>query len=223
MPQPVFADIVGSTAVSSDTPRSSSPSNAPPPGVTIRPAEPSQRDIERIAALGRHVFYETFAASTGAEDLERYLNEAYSVEAIKADIENPDKRVIVGEASSSPPSSSGLQLSQYEATEGPSLAGFAMIAINSSEDCLKSWEKPVELQRIYVDSAHQGAGVARKLEAAVTQWAKDAGYKSVWLGVWENNHRAKAFYAKCGYEKIGTHDFVVGNQVDTDEIMAKSI
>lgn len=215
MSRPVFADIVGSTAVSSDTPRSSSPSNPPPPGVTIRTAESTPRDIERIASLGRHVFYQTFAASTGAEDLERYLNEAYSPAAIRADIENPDKRVIVAEAAIVAP--------QDETPYSPTLAGFAMIAINSSEDCLKSWEKPLELQRIYVDSAHQGAGVARKLEAYVTQWAREEGYKSVWLGVWENNHRAKAFYAKCGYEKIGTHDFVVGNQVDTDEIMAKSI
>lgn len=221
MSEPLFADIVGSTAISSDTPRPSSPSNARP-SVTIRFAQPTRRDIERIAALGRHVFQETFAASTGAEDLKRYLDEAYSFEAIKADIENSDKRVIIAEAESSSTPPTPITPT-YEPEAGPSLAGFSMIAVNSTEDCLKGWERPVELQRIYVDSALQGAGVARKLEAAVTQWAKEEGYKSVWLGVWENNHRAKAFYAKCGYEKIGTHDFVVGNQVDTDEIMAKAI
>jgi GNAT superfamily N-acetyltransferase len=185
--------------------------------IRIREAVPTQAEVERVATLGRRVFGETFAPTTSLEDLNYYLDRAYSPLAIEADIRNPQKRILIAECN----------VGTFTGTDSDysdrSLAGFAMIALDSTEDCVTGLERPVELQRLYIDSQYQGSGLARKLEERVVRWATEAGYKTIWLGVWEHNNRAKRFYGKCGYERIGVHDFVVGKQVDVDEIMAKKL
>jgi ribosomal protein S18 acetylase RimI-like enzyme len=190
---------------------------APSP-IRIRAAESTSFDIERIVKLGRHVFAATFdhfgknidGLSGTKADLDAYLDSAYTYDLIKKDLDNPMKRVFVAEVD-----------------EGSTsvLAGFVMITIGShvNEPSLNGWPNPVELQRIYVDAAHHGGGVAKQLEQRASEWARSEGYETIWLGVWENNGRARRFYTKCGYEKVGTHKFVVGEQVDTDDVMVKKL
>jgi len=44
----------------------------------------------------------------------------------------------------------------------------------------------------------------------------------VWLGVWEHNPRAIAFYRKWGFEAVGEHVFVVGTDPQRDLVMTRS-
>ena len=53
--------------------------------------------------------------------------------------------------------------------------------------------------------------------------AIEHGKKYVWLGVWEHNERAKRFYEKNGFYRIGAHSFVVGDDVQTDYVMRKDL
>jgi GNAT superfamily N-acetyltransferase len=50
--------------------------------------------------------------------------------------------------------------------------------------------KPVELQRIYVDPTQIGGGVGATLMESSLEKARSLGYQTIWLGVWEHNHRA---------------------------------
>jgi GNAT superfamily N-acetyltransferase len=77
----------------------------------------------------------------------------------------------------------------------------------------------VELWRFYVDQPFHGRGVAARLMEGAKQRARRRGAISLWLGVWERNHRAKAFYAKHGFRKVGSHVFVVGADPQTDDVM----
>ena len=43
----------------------------------------------------------------------------------------------------------------------------------------------------------------------------------MWLGVWEENHRANAFYRKHGYAEVGEHVFMLGADAQRDLILAK--
>ena len=52
---------------------------------------------------------------------------------------------------------------------------------------------------------------------------KEKGKTYVWLGVWEENHRALQFYEKNGFTVFGKHDFVLGDDVQTDLMMKRSI
>jgi len=84
-------------------------------------------------------------------------------------------------------------------------------------------DAPVELQRFYVDRPAQGTGVARELMAAVHAAAADLGARSLWLGVWERNPRAIAFYRKTGFREAGSTDFYVGSDRQTDRVLVASI
>ena len=62
---------------------------------------------------------------------------------------------------------------------------------------------PVQLQRFYVDRPFHGRGVAQSLMRAVDDAGRELGGRTLWLGVWERNPRAIAFYTKCGFVDVG--------------------
>jgi ribosomal protein S18 acetylase RimI-like enzyme len=44
-----------------------------------------------------------------------------------------------------------------------------------------------------------------------------------WLGVWERNAKARAFYARQGFRDVGEHLFPIGKRVDRDLLLAKDL
>jgi GNAT superfamily N-acetyltransferase len=162
-------------------------------------------DAGRIAELGAHVFSTTFGHSVEPHELAAFLEEAYSETAITKDINDENKDVIIA------------------TSDNGDFLGFAYLTRGSSEPCVEDLEKTVELQRIYVHSASQGAGVGRVLEKAIETMAREQGFKNLWLGVWEENLRAMRAYEKWGYKQVGDHDFTIGSIVQTDHIMVKTL
>lgn len=53
--------------------------------------------------------------------------------------------------------------------------------------------------------------------------AEELKKPQVWLGVWENNFKAQAFYQKSGFKKVGSHDFILGDDRQTDHILLKTL
>jgi ribosomal protein S18 acetylase RimI-like enzyme len=43
----------------------------------------------------------------------------------------------------------------------------------------------------------------------------------VWLDVWERNTRAISFYERWGFVVVGEQDFVLGDDVQRDLLMAR--
>ena len=58
---------------------------------------------------------------------------------------------------------------------------------------------------------------------AVFDAARSAGDGHLWLGVWERNARAIRFYAKAGFVDVGSHDFVLGTDRQTDRVMVAPV
>lgn len=79
----------------------------------------------------------------------------------------------------------------------------------------------IELKRFYVASQHHGHGVAQALMQRVLSEASRRGSRCLWLGVWERNARAIAFYRKLGFNHVGTQPFQLGTDVQTDWIMER--
>jgi diamine N-acetyltransferase len=86
-----------------------------------------------------------------------------------------------------------------------------------------SGKRPVEIQRFYVDASHHGAGLAHQLMAHVLARADATGYAVLWLGVWERNARALAFYRKWGFEIVGEHTYNVGDDPQRDLLMRRDV
>lgn len=164
---------------------------------TIRRAVPS--DAASLAVLGARTFSETFAAHNTAEDLAAYLAETYGEAQQRREIEDPKGITLLGEE------------------EGAPIA-FAQIRLGETPACVDG-RRPVELARFYVDRGFHGRGIAQQLMDAVRNAARNLGGETLWLGVWEHNPRAIRFYEKCGFEDVGSHDFFVGSDLQTDRVM----
>lgn len=162
-------------------------------------------DAAHVAHLGAHVFAVTYGHSVAAHELEAYLDESYSVEATAKDIADPNKDMILAMD-----------------PEGV-IVGFALLTRGSKELCIAHLEKYVELQRLYVSPAYQGYGIGKSLARQVESMAREQGFKYMWLGVWEENHKAQKVYEKLGYKMVGDREFVVGGVVQIGLIMLKEL
>lgn len=171
---------------------------------TLRAAKSS--DIDAIANLGAKTFSSSFGHSLPASDLEAYLQSAYSSSSIAKDLLNPLIDIIVACDSSN-----------------NAVIGFAQLTQGTIEPCIADVERPIELQRLYVDECYHGGGVGRALEGEVEGMARERGFRTLWLGVWEENFKAQKAYERFGFVKVGEHDFVMGTCVQTDWILTKTL
>ena len=171
---------------------------------TIRIANTA--DAPAIRQIGSTVFTVEFGYSVSADDLNAYLEESYSVQSVIDDILNASKTVCVACS-----------------THDQTVLGFAMLTEGTTEDCIRDVPSPVELQRLYVDIAAHGKGVGGAMVRYIEGIAREKDFETMWLGVWEENHRAQKVYQKLGYAKVGAHDFVTGKEVQTDEIWIKTL
>jgi ribosomal protein S18 acetylase RimI-like enzyme len=81
----------------------------------------------------------------------------------------------------------------------------------------------LEIERIYVTQAYQGKKVGQQLYEKAIQVAKEKGVEYIWLGVWEENHKAIQFYTKNGFTAFDKHIFTLGDEEQTDIMMKLSI
>jgi ribosomal protein S18 acetylase RimI-like enzyme len=161
------------------------------------------QDAELLASLGAKTFSDSFAVDNTAEDMVDYLQESFSKQKQAEELEMADSVFIIAES------------------EGEAI-GYARLLGRSTETCITG-PKPVELVRIYVLQAWKGKRVGSLLMQKCLEEARGRGYATIWLGVWENNPNAIAFYQKWGFEKVGTHTFKLGSDLQQDWIMQRSL
>jgi ribosomal protein S18 acetylase RimI-like enzyme len=157
-------------------------------------------DAALLAELGARTFYESFAADNDPEDMRRHLESQFAPSIQLAEIGNP-----------------ALDTLLVRDANGDAVA-FAQVRSGKKTDGVPP-EGSIELWRFYVDRPWHGQGVANSLMAAAKQCARERGARSMWLGVWERNARAQAFYLKHGFQKVGSQVFVVGSDPQTDDVL----
>jgi len=160
-------------------------------------------DAAVVADLARRTFYDTFAATNDPADMALHLSHAYGVEQQTLEIADRDMTTLLVE-------------------EGSDAIAYAQIRAGHLPDCVAGPD-PIELWRFYVDRAWHGRGIAQTLMDHVQAVARDRGARTLWLGVWEKNDRARAFYAKCGFADVGEHIFLFGTDPQTDRVMVTSL
>jgi diamine N-acetyltransferase len=163
----------------------------------------TEDDVAALTEFGARTFRESFGKDNTAEDMEKHLAAAWRPDLQRGEVRDPAIDTLI-------------------ATSNGALAGFAMIRDGHGPPGV-STARPVELWRFYVDKPWQGRGLAKSLMSAVEASATARGARELWLGVWERNERAQAFYRKCGFEKVGTQIFVVGTDPQTDHVMLRRL
>jgi len=160
-------------------------------------------DAPALADLARRTFYDTFAATNDPTDMALHLASAYGIDQQTRELEDRDITTLLVE-------DNGLAIA------------YAQVRNDHIPDCVTG-PSPVELWRFYVDREFHGRGIAQSLMDRVKQAARERGAKTLWLGVWERNDRARAFYRKCGYTDAGEHIFLFGTDPQTDLVMVTTL
>jgi diamine N-acetyltransferase len=165
----------------------------------IRRAGPS--DAGALARIGAETFAETFAHLYPPPDLAAFLAEAHGVARARADLADPAKAVWLVE--------DGGEVIGY-ALAGPAKLPHPEVTPACGE-----------LDRFYLKAGRQGGGLGARLFAEVVAWLGRDGPRRIWIGVWSENHGAQRFYARRGFEVVGTYEFVVGESRDQEFIMRR--
>ena len=167
----------------------------------FRPCTP--QDLDTLRDFSELNYHDTFAHLCTPEDMAAYLAEAFDREKLRGELLDPNSFFYFLYADG--------QLAGYlKLNEGPA-------------QCDLQDPQALELERIYVTKAFQGSGLGAYLMDQALTIARQRGKVYVWLGVWEKNENALAFYRKKGFYEMGTHTFVMGEDVQTDYMMRKDL
>jgi diamine N-acetyltransferase len=156
-------------------------------------------DIDQLQKIGRRTFYETFSTSNTEENMQKYLEEVFSIEKITTELYDENAEF-------------------YFATLDKKVIGYLKLNFGQSQTELKD-EKALEIERIYVLKEFHGKRVGQILYDKAIEIAKQKNTEFVWLGVWEENPRAINFYKKNGFVEFDKHRFKLGEDEQTDIMM----
>jgi diamine N-acetyltransferase len=154
-------------------------------------------DVETIDRIFRTSFCDTFAHLYRTEDLDAFLGK-FTRDAWLREIEDPAYVFRIAE-------------------DGGEPTGFLKLGPLSLP--VEPTGQAIELRQLYVLKDWHGAGIARELTDWFLAEARQRGAQEIYLTVYTDNHRARRFYERYGFEVVGPYAFMVGEQADEDLIM----
>lgn len=158
-------------------------------------------DLPAIDGVFRRSFCDTFAHLYQPQDLSEFLAQ-FSLEAWRGEFTDPRYRFRVAEIDGE-------------------VVGFVKLGPSSLpvEDAARA----IEYRQIYVLKDHHSRGIASALTDWAIEEARRCGAHDLYLTVYVDNHRARRFYDRYGFEPVGRFQFMVGSHADEDIIMRKRL
>lgn len=156
-------------------------------------------DLEPLQKIGKQTFLETFDAVNTPENMTSYLEENFNTNQLTMELNNPDSQF-------------------YLAVLDQEVIGYVKINFGKAQTELIN-ENALEIHRIYVLQQFHGKRIGQLFVDKVLEIVKDNPVEYIWLGVWEENLRAIAFYTKNGFVVFDKHIFTLGDDVQTDLLM----
>ncbi|WP_147536205.1 GNAT family N-acetyltransferase [Bacillus marasmi] len=158
-------------------------------------------DLRVLQEISYETFNETFREHNTPENIDAYLEKAFNSKQLEKELSN-------------------ISSEFYFVYFNQEMAGYLKINLNDaqSEDM---GNESLEIERIYIKNNYQKHGLGKFLFNEALEIAKERNKKLVWLGVWEKNQNAIAFYKKMGFVQTGAHSFYMGAEEQVDYIMTK--
>jgi GNAT superfamily N-acetyltransferase len=169
---------------------------------TVRRARPDEAGM--LAELMARTFRDAFGHLNDPANLAAHLAQSYGPDIQAAQLADPAIITLLAEVDGVP-------------------AGYAMVRRNPDPPHCVTGPDPIELWRFYLTREWIGRGVAQPLMQSAMAAARTLGSRTLWLGVWEKNPRAIAFYGKSGFTDCGSQTFTVGNDAQQDRVMLRAL
>jgi ribosomal protein S18 acetylase RimI-like enzyme len=160
-------------------------------------------DAPALAVLAERCFRDTYAAGNTATDMDAHCARNFGAAQQAIEIADPATVTLLAEVAGA-------------------LVAYAQLRLAAAPPCVSA-ARPAEILRFYVDRGWHGNGLARSLMHALLDAARARGRDVAWLGVWERNQRAQAFYRKCGFVEAGTHVFTLGADPQRDLVLVQRL
>lgn len=102
------------------------------------------------------------------------------------------------------------------------ITGYLKVNINEAQS-EETRGDSLEIERIYIKREFQKYGLGKYLLNKAMEIAIEHNKRKIWLGVWDKNDNAIAFYKKLGFVQTGAHSFYMGDEEQIDYIMSKTL
>ncbi len=168
--------------------------------ITIRIA--SEKDALGLSELAAKLFYQAYIGSMPSAALESYIVENFGITQQRVELLD-------------------LSITTLLVESETELLGYAQLRLNPTP-VIQDSDITAELWRIYVDRTCHGLGVGRQLLGRIGEIAREMSHDKIWLGVWEKNVGAIAFYKKLGFSVVGEKEFHLGDEVQNDLVCVGS-
>lgn len=169
--------------------------------ITIRKC--TANDLNSLQEVGVETFNATFESQNSPENMKAYLDNAFNLNQLEKELCN-------------------ISSEFYFIYSDEEIAGYLKINMNEAQS-ENMGNDSLEIERIYIRTKFQKLGLGKYLLNKAIEIAVDRNKKNIWLGVWEKNENAIAFYKKMGFVQTGAHSFYMGDEEQIDFIMTKTL
>lgn len=163
----------------------------------------NEKDLELLQQIGYETYDETFRQMNTAETINKYLEEAFSREKLLSEMNKEGSDF-------------------YFMYSNNNLVGYLKLNDVPGQSDLND-PNSLEVERIYVRKQYKSQGFGKVLMEYALQKAVELKKQYAWLGVWEKNIDALAFYKKVGFQEIGKHSFRMGDELQSDYLLKKTV
>jgi ribosomal protein S18 acetylase RimI-like enzyme len=162
----------------------------------------NEGDALRLSKLAANLFHQAYVGSMSSDVLDSYIAEDFGMTQQQAELSNPDITTLL------------IEIENV-------LVGYAQLRLKPIPVAI-NLDISAELWRIYVDRSCHGLGIGRQLLSRLGEIVREISHDKVWLGVWEKNPKAIAFYKKLGFIEIGNQEFHIGAEIHNDLVFIGS-
>lgn len=168
------------------------------PQIAVRYGAPPEAPA--LSALASKAFRDTYRGLDSEQDIADYVDKHLDVAAFDEVLRDPQRTTLLADVAQR-------------------LAGYAVLRRAPGPACVAG-PSPIELERFYLTVEYIGRGLGAQFMSAVCAKALRQGARTIWLGVYDRNVRAVAFYERCGFRQVGSKEFPSGGRIYLDPIYA---
>lgn len=160
-------------------------------------------DLCKLQEISYETFNDTFKHQNSSQNMSVYLERAFNLKQLEKELSNTCSQF-------------------YFVYLNNEVAGYLKVNISDAQS-EEMGDQSLEIERIYIKNKFQKQGLGKYLLDKAIEIAMEYNKKKIWLGVWEKNDNAIAFYKKVGFVQTGAHSFYMGDEEQKDYIMTKTL